>query len=147
MTMVFVTIDKINKDSFLLSIFSDMLPNHRSQFWSCEKRNSIFCAPDKMDIDFYKGHKSLLFIKTNNSLKLLVLINKLNDYPFKFYSTTNFAFSPPIKISKSPGSTTLLLFAFINDNSSLDNVKFTVLVSPGFRLIFSKPFNLFTSGV
>jgi hypothetical protein len=58
--MVFVSIYKINKNTFLSGVCTNMLPHFLSYFFCFKKRLSVLRTPYKMDIDFYKRHCSVI---------------------------------------------------------------------------------------
>src|SRR5215212_1456768 len=91
----------------------------------------VRCRQDLQDFSGFTGH--------------LVHLEK-NPANLVHYLTVNFCVKPAILTSKSPGSTTGLLSAPMNDKSSRRSLKFTVRLSPGSRLTFANRRSRFPGG-
>jgi len=51
-----MSINRVNKDTFLIGIFLYMLPYFYSDIRSEQKWQSVFCCPNQMYVNFYMGH-------------------------------------------------------------------------------------------
>ena len=54
MTMVAITVDRVDEDVFLQCIFPDVLPGFSPCLFGIKVWNAIFCAPHEVDVDIYE---------------------------------------------------------------------------------------------
>ena len=59
--MLCMTIDRINKNSFIISILLDVLPHFYPNILRKQKRQSVFCGPNQMNIYFKVSHVNYKF--------------------------------------------------------------------------------------
>jgi len=56
MAMLLISVYSVNENSFLLGIVFNVIPKSFSQIAGVEKWNSVFCSPNKVDVDFCVRH-------------------------------------------------------------------------------------------